>query len=181
MRCKSAGFTLIEIIVGIVVMAIAIVSFTSILAPQAIQSVNPVMQVKAAELAQSLMNEILAKSYDENSDHDGSRWRCGETVDGLTIPDCSTVMGPEESSRLLYNDVDDYDTDGSYLAAASLTNASNEVIGEQYPNFSVRIAVVVDSSGFHNGGSGSPAKRIDIYIRPPAGDDLVFSAFRGNY
>lgn len=180
---KQQGFTLVEIIVGIVIMAIALVYLSAVLFPQAEKSVTPVMEVKAAELAQTLMNEVLAKSYDENSDHDGSRWRCGETIDGLTIPNCSNTIGAEEALRQLYDDVDDFDTAGDYIAADTLLNLTGGAALNQYPNFTVRIAVSHDAAGF-NGTSGvNVAKRVDVYVRLPAsqGNELVFSAYRGNY
>ncbi|WP_427980905.1 type IV pilus modification PilV family protein, partial [Agarivorans sp.] len=72
----AAGFTLIELIVGIVVMAIALVVISSFLVPQARRSIEPVYQFRAAELGSSLMNEILSKSFDEQSDHTGGGlWR----------------------------------------------------------------------------------------------------------
>lgn len=182
---KQQGFTLVEIIVGIVIMAIAIVYLSSVLFPQARNSVSPVMQVKAAELAQTLMNEMLAKSYDENSDHDGSRWRCDETIVGITISSCTTTIGPDsgETNRLLYDDVDDFDTDGAYLPAVSLEDSSGQSIGENYPNFAVRIDVSHDASGFNGSSGEGVAKRVDIYVQLPAsqGNEIVFTAYRGNY
>ena len=56
---KASGFTLIELVIGIVVFSIALVLFTSLMVPQAIRSVDPIFQVRASELGQSLMNEII--------------------------------------------------------------------------------------------------------------------------
>lgn len=179
---KQCGFTLIEIIVGMVVMAIAMVVLTSIIAPRARDSVEPVMEVKAAELAQTLMNELLAKSYDHHSDHNGSRWRCGESIANVTIPSCTSVIGPEEQQRVLYNDVDDFDTQGAFLSANALLNSSGLSIGDLYPNFSVRIQVSHDAQGFNGSpASTSVAKRIDIQVQLPSGSLIHFSAYRGNY
>ena len=52
------GFTLIEIIIGIVVIAIVIAVVTAGMGPLFRQTVDPWQQVRAAELGQSLMNEI---------------------------------------------------------------------------------------------------------------------------
>ncbi len=182
MRSKQAGFTLVELVVGIVVMSIALVFMMSVLLPRGRESVEPVMQVKAAELAQALMNEILAQSFDDNSDHAGSRWRCGETISGATIPDCTTVIGAEESSRLLYDDVDDYDTAGSFVSTSGLESRSGVALGEKYPNFSVRIEVSHDAANFYGGSEDhSLGKRIAITIRLPQQSTMTFTAFRGNY
>ncbi|MBW8189446.1 prepilin-type N-terminal cleavage/methylation domain-containing protein [Neiella marina] len=178
----QAGFTLIEIVVSIVVLGIALLIVTSVLAPQARNTVDPVMDVKASELAQTFLNEALAKSYDHNSDHNGSRWRCGETIIGLTIAACSTAgeLGPDGETRAQFNDVDDYITNG-FISGDALLDSSENIIGNLYPNFSVAIDVVHDAAGF-NGGSGTDiAKRIDVTVRVPSGNEIVFSAYRGNY
>ncbi|WP_219598248.1 type IV pilus modification PilV family protein, partial [Aeromonas salmonicida] len=78
MRAPERGFTLIELIVGIVLLAVALTGILGLLINQAPQAVDPVQQVRAAQLAQRLSGEILQKSFDENSDHNGGRYRCGE-------------------------------------------------------------------------------------------------------
>ncbi|GGA82918.1 MSHA biogenesis protein MshD [Neiella marina] len=179
------GFTLVEIVISIVVMGIALLIVTSVMAPQARNSVDPVMDVKAAELAQTLLNEALAKSYDHNSDHNGSRWRCGESIAGLTIASCTTRIGPDMvggslETRTQFNDIDDFDTAGAFLAGDDLLNSSGDAIGPLYPNFSAAIAVSHDAAAFDDSGT-DVAKRIDVTIRGPSGRELVFSAYRGNY
>ncbi|WP_257981397.1 type IV pilus modification PilV family protein, partial [Aeromonas salmonicida] len=80
MRSPDRGFTLIELIVGIVLLAVALTGILGLLINQAPQAVDPVQQVRAAQLAQRLAGEMLQKSFDEQSDHNGGRYRCGETV-----------------------------------------------------------------------------------------------------
>ena len=75
---SRSGFTLLELIVGVVVLGIALLMISSILGPMYIRSSEPWQQVRAAELGHSLMNEILGKSFDEHSNRSGSLWRCGE-------------------------------------------------------------------------------------------------------
>ena len=95
MRAPERGFTLIELIVGIVLLAVALTGILGLLINQAPKAVDPVQQVRAAQLAQRLAGEILQKSFDEQSDHNGGRYRCGEVVAGVTIPACSTHYGPD--------------------------------------------------------------------------------------
>jgi prepilin-type N-terminal cleavage/methylation domain-containing protein len=68
---KQSGFTLIEIIVGIVVLSISYALLTSLIYPLASQSAAQIHQIRAAELGQSMVNEILGKAFDENSDMSG--------------------------------------------------------------------------------------------------------------
>ncbi|WP_287832202.1 type II secretion system protein, partial [Idiomarina sp.] len=65
------GFTLIEIIAGIVVVGIITLVVTAGMGPLFKQSVNPWQQVRAAELGQSLINEILSRRFDENGSSAG--------------------------------------------------------------------------------------------------------------
>src|SRR5690554_7972709 len=101
---QQGGFTLIEIVVGIVTLGIALALLTVLLFPQAKRSAEPLLQMRAAELGIALMNEITSKSFDENSDHSGGAVRCNETG----APTCSVTLGPEGETRDNYNDVDDY-------------------------------------------------------------------------
>jgi MSHA pilin protein MshD len=167
----SSGFTLIELIVGIVVLAISLVVITSFLVPQARQSIDPIYQVRSAELGSSLMNEILGKSFDENSDHTGGGlWRCGETGQ----PSCTAASdyGPEGEDRGQYNDVDDYHTNGNFIAIDDSLGAD---LSDVYRNFSYRVNVDSSEHGIN------AAKRIDVIIRAPNGIDYAFSAYRWNY
>ena len=188
MRAPDRGFTLIELIVGIVLLAVALTGMLGLLINQAPQAVDPVQQVRAAQLAQRLAGEILQKSFDENSDHNGGRYRCGEQVAGVTISPCSSSYGPDgtgESEPYTYNDVDDFDTAGNWVDANTLTQTAVGVSEEEYRNYQVRIAV--SAADFSDGSFKScvapcsVGKRIDLQIKLPDESVLDFSFYRGNY
>ncbi|MEM0515071.1 prepilin-type N-terminal cleavage/methylation domain-containing protein [Pseudoalteromonas sp. YIC-827] len=169
MRANSLshrGFTLIELIMGIVVFAIAMSIVISLVAPQARQSAEPLIQLKAAKLGQSLMNEILAKAYDEQSDRSPPFRRCDEKPSG-----CSSIMGPEEPSRDLYDDVDDYH------------NLVIHDLGGEYAGFAVAIKVSIDGDYDQSSADGlkDVAKRIDVSVTSARGERYQFQAYRGNY
>lgn len=119
----AKGFTLVELVIGIVVMGIAVAGITSILFSFAVSSANPVFEVKSSLLAERVFREILAQEYDQNSDHHGGVCRCGETVVSggerlCDIGSCTAESGygpdtPEERAAQyssVFNDIDDYDT-----------------------------------------------------------------------
>ena len=188
------GFTLIELVIGIVLLAVALGGMMGLLVSQTSQATDPVQQVRAAQLAQRLLNEILSRSFDAHSDHNGSRWRCGETVDGIPYDACTlpSAYGPEsgESSSYLFDDVDDYHTPaicvshltscagGEWVPAAYFTQSSDEV-RDDYRNYQVRILVAP--------GAGCTAvlcstfKIIRLTVRLPDGSELPFAVTRGNY
>ena len=182
------GFTLIEFVVGIVLLAIALTGILGLLINQAPQGVDPVQQVRAAQLAQRILGEMLEKSFDEHSDHNGGRFRCGETagVPAFTYPPCtaSADYGPDggETRPYTFNDVDDFDTAGRWVDASYFTQASAASSEEEYRRYQVKIAVVPDTL-FGSAGEGveSIGKRITLTVRLPDGSELVFGLYRGNY
>ncbi|WP_085298414.1 type IV pilus modification PilV family protein [Cognaticolwellia mytili] len=175
------GFTLIETIVGIVVLSISLSIFTTLVYPVAIESAKQVHQIRAAELGQSMINEILGKAFDEKSDMSGGLIRCGE--DGVT---CTTAnnLGPDEISldvdevRDVFNDVDDYN--GLRDIESSL--GQNDSLADIYRGFKTHVRVVYDSD--NNGiadANISNAKLITVTVTTPQGFDFVFSAYRYNF
>ncbi len=182
------GFTLVEFIVGIVMLAVALTSILGLLINQVPQAVDPVQQVRAAQLAQRILNEVLQKSFDEHSDHNGGHFRCGEKVDGVLIPDCSTNYGPDgkgEQAPYAYNDVDDFDTSDNWVDAKLFTQTSVGVSDDEYRNFQIKIAVsgVDFSDGTFRlcGVPCSVGKRIELTVRLPDGSEVDFALYRGNY
>jgi MSHA pilin protein MshD len=193
-RLRSSGFTLIELVIGIVLIAVALGGMLGLLINQSAQSTDPVQQVRAAQLAQRLLNEISARSFDQNSDHNGSHWRCGESVDGVTYPVCSlpSAYGPDagEASSYLFNDVDDYHTPsicsqhlvactGGQWVAASYFTQSSVTTQNDYPNYQVKILVTPG-----NGCSATlctTVKLITVTVKLPDGSEQPFAVLRGNY
>lgn len=173
--CKlNNGFTLIEVIVGIVALSISLSIVTSLLLPSAEQSAQQIHQIRAAELGQSLMNEITAKAFDEHSDMAGGKERCGE----FGSPNCSTTLGREgaEVSSLAseYNDVDDYHN----VVQAKLA------LDSVYIGFTVDITVCND--GNYNGRCEilddiKIAKLITITITDTSGNPITFATYKANY
>src|SRR5690554_6704988 len=159
---QQGGFTLIEIVVGIVTLGIALALLTVLLFPQAKRSAEPLLQMRAAELGIALMNEITSKSFDENSDHSGGAVRCGETD---PFP-CSVVLGPDiGEARSDYNDVDDYH------GLNDMTNSLGSDLSARYPGFSYAINVCYSTvTGLCDAAPPEPLyKRIEIAVTTPLG------------
>ena len=183
---KQSGFTLIEIIVGIVVLSIAYAVLTTLIYPLASQSAAQVHQIRAAELGQSMINEILGKAFDENSDMSGGEDRCGElSADPCTI---SSALGVDtaddgfDEERADFNDVDDYD---SIDFDDEILNSQGNSISDVYVGFSMNVTVIYDSdySGEYENGidDEKTAKLITITVRSPQDDDYIFSVYRVNF
>lgn len=168
----QSGFTLIEMIAGIVIMAVAMTALTAVLFPHAKRSVDPVYQVRAAELGQSLINEVMGKSFDENTDLN-SGTRCGEN--GTS---CSAVLGPDGEDVDDYDDVDDYH--GYTQDAAQLAN--NDTYDTLYPSFTFSVSVVYDDDFDGSDKSNRKLfKRVTVLVVTPGDENFAFVEYKGNY
>ena len=173
---NTRGFTLIEIIIGIVVIAIVTLVVTAGMGPLFRQSVDPWQQVRAAELGQSLMNEIMARRFDDNN---VGNVRCGEgSVSCTDSPtDCDGPGNPLPNAeagetRQTFDDVDDYNCIG--INTSGLENIFGDAISSSYySGFSAEVTVKEVEA--------NKLKRIDIVIITPQTDRIAFSGLRGNW
>ncbi|MFT5814432.1 MAG: MSHA pilin protein MshD [Psychroserpens sp.] len=176
-KASQQGFTLIEIIVGIVVLSIAFSIFTTLIYPLANQSARQVHQIKAAELGQSMINEIIAKAFDENSDKSGGIYRCGET----SAIACSSTLADEESgAREQFDDVDDYNN--LSIMESSLGDADS--LAELYIGYQINVKVINDSdyNGYNDTNDNNyTAKLITVTVTTPEDFDFVFAVYRVNF
>jgi MSHA pilin protein MshD len=178
----TKGFTLIELIVGIVVLSISFSLLISLILPLSEKSAEQIHQVRASELGQSMMNEILARAFDEKSDMAGGLVRCSEGIAECASPDESDAyhLGADtgEVKHALFNDVDDYIN----FNFTTDTNASGDSFTELYPGFDVHISVCYSNfNGACNNISVERAKLITITVTTPQDFDFVFSFYKANF
>ncbi|ARN73586.1 type II secretion system protein [Oceanicoccus sagamiensis] len=171
-RRRNKGFTLIELVVGIVVIAIALTLLSNVFFNSASRSVEPMLQIRAAEFGQALMDEILSKKFDHMTPEGG-------------VPACNLNctdegdLGPEGTeTRPDYNDVDDYTI--SCGAPIAVTDAlGNQPVG--FERYTMEVCVNYDNFD-GNGVENANAKLIRVFInRPGFTSPMVFSAYKGNY
>lgn len=174
MRGTHRGFSLIELIVGLVVMSIALTFLTTLFFSNPSRSVEPLLQIRAAQFGSALMDEILSKKFDELTPEGG--------MPACTA--CSVTLGADSESRDSYDDVDDYHD--SCSAPIALTDAlGNSPVN--YANYAMEVCVFYDDNydGVDDGATGNTAKLITINIYLPSGSGLnaplTFSAYKGNY
>lgn len=174
------GFTLVELVIGLVVLSIALMIMTGALFPQAQRSVNPWFQVRSAELAQSVMNEIIARKYDHQS-ATIANLRCNESGASpcTTIGQCDDVTYPwieeggKSASKDVFNDVDDFHC---YRATgAQIRNIENETLNNTYAEFTVSVRVEYETATIGD------AKLITVTVTPPVGNNVVYASYKANY
>lgn len=181
------GFTLIELVVGMVVFSIVMLIVINMISAQSARSVDPVLQSRASELGESVMSEVMSKSFDEQSSRTGSSLRCNE----VTPCTASGSLGPDNSEgRGNYNDVDDYhglNASGETIQS-SLGQEINSAEGPMYQGFGIAIAVFYDDNldGVNDDVAGNGAvvgnvKLVQITVTTPLDEDVVFTAHRWNF
>lgn len=176
----NKGFTLIEMVIGIVVFSIAFALITSLLLPSSEHSARQVQQIRAAELGQSMFNEILSKAFDDNSDMVGGLQRCGEV--GFTA--CSTNLGRDGAeTRANFNDVDDYQLRSTEMDDFNPVQDSLGNPLDLYQGFTVAVAVcnVSDFNGNCSNTATDFAKLIRITVTTPLGNSVVFASYKANF
>ncbi|KFZ31180.1 hypothetical protein IDSA_00120 [Pseudidiomarina salinarum] len=171
----TRGFTLIEIVIGIVVLAIALVGLSATLFPQAQRSVDPIYQVRATELGQSLLTEIVSLSFDQRNNQAGGDNRCSDSPPRVCTDPAN--LGPEGGeSREDYNDVDDFN--GFSTSGDLLTGAT---ISELYRNFTVSVSVCYTTSVSGTCTNNiTNYKKVETQVITPNDLIITFSAYRGN-
>lgn len=173
-QSHAKGYSLIELVVVIVVLSLALTGVTLVISRVVQQSPEALVQTRAMELAQTYLDEIFSKRYDELSGQGGIP-RCDSTDNAAQA--CTNALGSEEgANRLLFDDVDDYDglneqpptsiVDGSTLA--------------NYDGYAVQVAVTYAGGevGFAN---NRRAKRITISVTTPLGNTIPVSVYRVNF
>lgn len=185
-RSHQVGFTLLESIVAMIVMGVAMTMLITLFFPHVENSAIPKYQVRASALGQSMMNTILSRGFDENSDSNGSRDRCDE--DGANP--CTTTLGPDKgeigTDASFFNDVDDYigcwyTTEFSESLctsepAGSLTTVLGEDMSDEYANFVVNVVVT-------NQQEAAPhiMRKIEVSVVGGEFDSIDLTAYKGNY
>lgn len=175
----NKGFTLVELIIGIVVLSLSVVMLAVLIFPQAQRSAEPLLQTRAAGLGQALLNEIMSKSFDENSDRSSGIERCSVEA---AAPPCTPPANLRDDGEVRsdFNDVDDYH--GLTSSSTNLTDVFGADIAARYNGFDYEIQV-----SYYDLNSGAEQanitryKLITITITTSLGQNFEFSAVRGNF
>lgn len=189
-RYQQQGFTLIEIVVGLVIGSIAMAGLVSFFFSQTARTIEPMLQVRAAKIGEALMDEALSKRYAEPTPVGGyppcsSLVECG--VLGMDAGEFSVVAGEQIPNRIAFDDVDDYNgycakqwPIEDVLANTAPVGSSGRL--KDFQNYFMTICVIYDDN-YDGVSSGFQAKLITITIFPPAGaaTPIEFKAYRSNF
>lgn len=147
------GFTLIEVIVFIVIIAVAMGALLAVFNHSVVNSVDPAVRVKALEKGQALLDEILARKYDENTPTGG-------------VPACDSSTG---QPCLGISPDGDFEDVGDYQGYADISD----------PRFPISVSVV--NAGADVGLPANRARLIVVSVGMPGGSTLTLSAYKVNF
>lgn len=171
---KNNGFTLIEIIIGLALGASALALISTLILPLFTRSVEPILQIRAAEFAQAVLDDVLSKRYAENTPVGGQ-------------PVCSSctaisVIDAGEATREHFDDVDDYN---AFCTPQAIQDVFGFTLNNSDDYAGYTFSVCVGSDGNYDGTTGDGndiARLITVTVNPPEpAIPVVVSAYRGNY
>ena len=204
---KVRGFTLIEIIIGIVVLSIALTGGLSLLISQVDAYRDPLIKEKSVQIAKRVVHEIQIRAYDEKSDIGGGIFRCSETVGGISLGDCSAEAeyGTDPGELMLdtLDDVDDFDTaklclklsgsyscsDNNYLpvvyffsdAADEATQKKyNDATQKKYNDYYAGFLVKIEVIPAIISRDADSEKKITVTVRQSDGLEIEYSFIKAN-
>jgi MSHA pilin protein MshD len=148
----TAGFTLVELVVSIVVISVAISGVVGILSAVSARSGAAIAQAEATEIASAYLNEVLQRSFSD--------------------PDAT----PVEPARSLFDDVGDYNG----LTDVGARDQFNQAI-PGLTQFTVSVQVVVPAAGALGTVPTSSMKRVDVTVSHPTGVRVLLSGYRTAY
>lgn len=152
-RRAQAGVSLLELVVFIVVVSVGLSTLLMVFNNSVVRSSDPAINIKALETAQALMDEILARKFDENTPTGG-------------VPACDSIDGAPCLGVTSDNDFDDV---GDYHAYSDNSD----------PNFSITVEVV--AAGADLALPAARARLIRLTVAMPGGREMFLSAYKVNF
>lgn len=153
---RSRGVTLVELVVFIVVISLSLGALVQVINQSLIKSVDPIVRVRLLELAQSQLDEVQSRKYDENTPTGG-------------IPACTTGcagVGLEGEDINVVSSLDDVDDFNGYSTT---------------PVAGYSVSVSVSLAGADLGLAAADAKLITVTASADSGESLKLSTYRANF
>jgi len=158
---RVKGVTLIELIVFILVISLSLGALVMVFNQAANNSVDPVVRVRLLEIAQSHLDQVMARKYDESTPTGGIP-ACG--TEGTSCAGIGLDGGEDLAVVGSLDDVDDFNN----YAATPITG------------YSISIAVSLAGTELGLGANGD-AKRITTTATSTTGASVVLTAYRTNF
>lgn len=156
------GFTLIETVMVIVLLGIIMPGIIFYFTQGVKDSATPQRRTTAIFLAESLMEEIKSRRWDENAS-------INSTCSNATLP-----LATEEATRNLYDDIDDFNSVSGVTPPRDSQGAA--LVGAEYQGFSQTVTVYYVNPAVSldtDAGSRTCYKRIKVDITDSASNETI--------
>ena len=144
---KNKGFTLIELVVGMVILTIAMMLMSTMFVSQTKYRLEPLHQLRASQFGKAILQQALSTSYDDIND-----------------------------GQQNFDDVNDFITD-DFESIFNYDSILGNDLPKQYTDYQVKITVFESL----NTEVQQMMKRIDVTIKTPSDENIVFSALKGRF
>ena len=170
MYSNAKGFTMVELVVTVVIMSVAVLGLSMSLGFGLRHQSDGIWQIKSVALAQAYLEEVTARSFDENTPVGG--------LPACNSATCSAISNDGET-RSLYDDVDDYDGVDD-LPPLDMNGA----VRAGYTGYRVQVAVRYANAGEVTSwglDDISDLKLVSVTVTPPNGTAMLFTTLKGNF
>ncbi|MBS0461707.1 MAG: type II secretion system protein [Proteobacteria bacterium] len=178
MSTDERGLSLIELLVFIVVVGIAVTGVLSVFSLNARTSADPVVQKQALAIADSLLEEVLAKPYTYCDTDDANVETASSTAGCATMAE--TAMAPE-AGETRYSNLTPYDNVNDYNNFQML-NGIVDPSGNAVPDLNGYTASVqVQPAGAFNGIPAGETLFVTVTVTGPGNHSVTLSGYRTRY
>lgn len=178
MSTDERGLSLIELLVFIVVVGIAVTGVLSVFSLNARTSADPVVQKQALAIADSLLEEVLAKPYTYCDTDDANVETASSTAGCATMAE--TAMAPE-AGETRYSNLTPYDNVNDYNNFQML-NGIVDPSGNAVPDLNGYTASVqVQPAGAFNGIPAGETLLVTVTVTGPGNHGVTLSGYRTRY
>jgi len=150
--CRPRGFTLIELIVSIAVVAVAMAAILGVFSSVATRSAQSMVEMQAAQIASAYLNEVLLRSFAD--------------------PDAN----PVEPSRGEFDDVGDYNG----LVDVGVRDQYNQPVAG-LDRYDVAVRVSTPPAGSLGAIAPSDMRLVTVTVVHSTGLTVVVSGYRTAY
>jgi MSHA pilin protein MshD len=156
---RVQGFTLIELVAFIVVIGLSITAIGSVFQYSVVRIQDPLINSHLLSMAQSQLDEVLSRKFDENTPTGGVP-ACGGSAPCAGI---GIEAGEELTSITTLDDVDDFH------------------LYQDVPEVGYTREVSVVNAGTDFGVDNEQAKRITVTVTSPQGVAMSLASYRFNF
>jgi len=177
MSTDQRGLSSIELLVFIVVVGIAVTGVLSVYSLNARTSADPMVRKQALAIAESLLEEVLAKPYTYCDPDDANVETASSPAGCATTPE---AMGPE-AGETRYSNLTPFDNVNDYSGFPTMVGIV-DLNGNAVPGLGAyTVTVQVQPAGAFNGIPAGETLLVTVTVNGPGNQGVSLSGYRTRY